>query len=935
MTKVDRKNKLSGAADVICRYRFSPYLFSFLFSAVGVGLFFLLARDSLAFLCETQAANWYGLLRSLGRGSALAAASEANDLSLLSFAFNPVNRLLSFFPFSATYAGACLFNAIRCGLAGAVFCYFLKLRESDDLSAVLFSILYALSSYSLVASLTGVAADGLIVLPLLLSGIERIVSRRGFALFSVSLAVSAVVSFRTTFGFFVFSFLWLFAVRFSRAGVKAKALFFDLILVVLSIPVAILLSAPVLFPAFDRLLLSFSDLRFTQSYNLIEFFGKMLPATYDGLYGNRFPYLFIGTLPLLLLPLFFLCRKIAVREKIVFGVLLFVLYFTFSVNVLSAFWDLFADPDGYSYTVAAVFPALFLVLCARAYAKADRSSERVLSSVALILIALISILQRMNLSYETEEGTKIVWFSEINSVWVPLPFLILGCSGLLAVIRQRERDAGKGRGLKSVLSVLLILVTLFDVSVSGAALAGVIAKKEGADVSASEGKHDYTSAYFAAYAQGIAECGIADGLYRADKFDAKTVNDASYLGYGSAAALDPEILSAFGIEYDENGALRIVSSPLSLSLFGVRYVMTHEKIETKVKEKKRLKQTTATATPTYDTPGTLPASLETLYEPIYRDDAGTVYENGTALPLVFRAAAIPDESVLNRINATPYSLVNEIFSLLTGDRDEAPLAYEPSEIASVTTPYCSPVDSERAGYAAYTRTSSNGAASIQYTITVRHDGPLFCCFPSEYPLTNADVKVDGRSIGRAYIETETEEFDENGEKIVRITPNALFVGNYAQGESVTVSFFFGSGTDGTVCYLPENIPFFYEINRDSLDLIVGQLTNASRDVQAKGGAIEAKATEGGFSAVVSTIPSSVVTVAGGESSSFLGRFAAGTGDGTVTLSPALGSTGVYLLSLLGVLLVGLLLFFESLADKGYRIPFFLRAAGGKTEDGRQ
>ena len=935
MTKVDRKNQLSGAADAICRSRFSPYLFSFLFSAVGLGLVFLLARDALSFLYETQAAGWYGLLRSLGRENALALTSDANDLALLSFSFNPVNRLLSFFPFSSTLVGACLFNAIRCGLAGAAFCYFLKLRESDDLSAVLFSILYALSSYSLVASLTGVAADGLIVLPLLLSGIERIVARRGFALFSVALAVSAVVSFRTTFGFFVFSFLWLFAVRFTRSGVKVKTLLFDLLLVVLAIPAAILLSAPVFFPAFDRLLLSFLDLRFAQSYNLIEFFGKMLPATYDGLFGNRFPYLFIGMIPLLLLPLFFLCKRIAVREKIVFGVLLFVLYFTFSVNVLSAFWDLFAEPDGYSYVVAAVFPALFLAVSARAYAKADRSSERVLSSVALILVALISILQRMNLSYETEEGTKVVWFSEINSVWVPLPFLILGCAGLLAVIRLREKETDKRRGLKSALSLLLILVTLFDVSVSGAAFVGVIAKKEGTDVSPSEGKHDYTSAYFAAYAAGISECGISDGLYRAEKFDAKTANDASYLGYHSAAALDPEVLSAFGIEYDENGALKTVSSPLSLSLFGVRYVMTHEKIETKVKEKKRLKQTTAQTTPTYDTPGVLPASLETLFEPIYRDDAGTVYENPTALPLVFRAEAIPDESVLNRVNATPYSRVNEVFCVLTGDRDEATLAYIPSEIASVSNPYCSPIDSDHAGYAAYTRTSANGAAAIQYTVTIGRDGPLFCCFPSEYPLTSADIKVNGRSIGHAYLETETEEFDENGEKIVRITPNALFVGNFAQGDAVTVSFSFGSGVEGTVCYLPENVPFFYEIDRTALDLIVGQLTDASREIRVKDGAVEAKASTLSSPAVVSTIPSSVVNVQGDEPSSFLGRFAAGYDEGTLTLSPALGGTGVYLLSLIGVLLLGLLLFCETLADKGYRIPFFFRAAGGKTEDGRK
>ena len=932
MTRVERKNRISGAANAICRSRFSPYLFSFLLAAVGLGIVFLLARDGLSFLYETKAAGWYGLLRALGRDNALALTAETDDLAFLSFAFNPLNRLLAFFPFSSTLVGACLLNAIRCGLAAAAFTLFLKLRGNDDTPAVLFSILYALSSYSLVATLTGVSADGLIVLPLMLAGVERIASRRGFALFSISLAVGAVVSFRTVFGFFVFSFLWLLVLRLSREGVRAKTLLFDLLLVVLSIPTAILLSAPVLFPAFDRLLLSFLDLHFTQNYNLVEFFGKMLPATYDGLLGNRFPYLFIGMLPLLLLPVFFLCKKISVREKIAFGILFFALYFTFSVQVLSVFWDLFADPDGYSYTVAVIFPALFLAMSARAYGKADRSAEKILSSVALILCVLISILQRMNLSYETEEGTKVVWFSEINSVWVPLPFLILGCAGLLALIRARENRPEKVGGLNSPLSLLLILTVLFDAAVSGAALIGVIAKKEGTEVSATEGNHDYTAAYFAAYASGISDCGIGSALYRADKFDAKTENDAAYLGYASAGSLSPKILSAFGIEYDENGALKTVSSPISLSLFGVRYLMTHEKIETNVKTQKRLKQTTTATQPTYDVPGEIPEPLLPFVEPIYRDDAETVYEYAYALPLVFRAAAVPDGTILNAVNATPYSRVNEVFRILTGDPSLS--LYKPAQIESTATPYCSSVESAHPGYFGYTRTSSNGISMIQYTVTVSRDGPLFCCFPTEYPLLNAEVKLNGRVVCRAYTETETDFFDAKGAKIKTVTPNAVFLGNFNEGDSVKVSLSFGSGVDNTVLYLPENLPFVYEIDREAVENVFALLTLPQDGLRAKDGSLFASLPESdGFSAVVSTIPASYASFGSAENSSFLGYFAAGDseGGGTVTLSPSLDGLPVYLLSLLGALLFGLLLFFESLADKGAKIPFFTRAAGGNDE----
>ena len=121
MAQENRKTRFPGIADAVCRSRFSPYLFSFLLAFCGLIAVFLLARDAGAYLSETQAAEWYGLLSSLGRGDALAALSESKDLALLSFAYDPINRILSLFSFSSLIWGVCLMNAIRCGLAAAAF----------------------------------------------------------------------------------------------------------------------------------------------------------------------------------------------------------------------------------------------------------------------------------------------------------------------------------------------------------------------------------------------------------------------------------------------------------------------------------------------------------------------------------------------------------------------------------------------------------------------------------------------------------------------------------------------------------------------------------------------------------------------------------------------------------------------------------------------
>ncbi|MBR4661543.1 MAG: hypothetical protein IKO92_02290, partial [Clostridia bacterium] len=86
-------------------------------------------------------------------------------------------------------------------------------------------------------------------------------------------------------------------------------------------------------------------------------------------------------------------------------------------------------------------------------------------------------------------------------------------------------------------------------------------------------------------------------------------------------------------------------------------------------------------------------------------------------------------------------------------------------------------------------------------------------------------------------------------------------------------------------------------------------------------------------AVISTLPAAVAKIDSAVNAPFLGYFAAGNAPGAkkITVSPVLGGTAVYLLSLIGALLLFALLFFESKADRGAKIPFFTREAGGETE----
>ena len=193
------------------------------------------------------------------------------------------------------------------------------------------------------------------------------------------------------------------------------------------------------------------------------------------------------------------------------------------------------------------------------------------------------------------------------------------------------------------------------------------------------------------------------------------------------------------------------------------------------------------------------------------------------------------------------------------------------------------------------------------------------------------VSANGTTLGSAYVRGGDEEGDD-----APLTTASLFLGNYYEGDTVRVSLTFGSGNDGTIFALPENVPFIYEIDFDAVERAFTALSDASCTPSVKGESLVAPTSDDpGFTAVISTLPDSVSSLRGADGASFLGYFAAGVAavDEKPVLSPSLlARPAAYLLSLLGCLLLLILLFCESLSAEGAKIPFFTRAAGGTKED---
>ena len=101
---------------------------------------------------------------------------------------SPLSLLTLLCPNSHMPIAVLFLTVLKIGLAGLTFSFLLRYRFGRyDLSTVLFSMLYGLMSYNIAYSMCIMWLDGVIWLPVIIIGIEKIISRKNNWILTFSL----------------------------------------------------------------------------------------------------------------------------------------------------------------------------------------------------------------------------------------------------------------------------------------------------------------------------------------------------------------------------------------------------------------------------------------------------------------------------------------------------------------------------------------------------------------------------------------------------------------------------------------------------------------------------------------------------------------------------------------------------------------------------
>lgn len=752
---------------------------------------------------------------------------------------SPLNFITFLFPTSMISESTLLLITIKLCLAASFLTLYLRRRfRAESHFAVVFGILYAFSSYSMVYLINIMWLDGFLLLPLLLIFIEQYLeNNRYWRRIVLVLLVLFVSGFYIAYMVGIFSFLYLLARLYEENRFRAediKSTRKTISLFVGSAVLSIGMSAAVLLPAgLDIMGNPDQTLRtdtLSSNFKFISFLNQLLTGSFDDLSKNK-PLVYCGLAVLFLCILYFLNPDFSGRQKRVAGGAFIFFILSFNLSVLDLAWQLFNAPNWflYRYSFLLVFAALTVGFASLLHLKSLKPKAFAVTGILFLLLLFLV----QSFGDLADDGGRFYVNLFIGGIELLCLYAMSGAPFPKSIAGLQKYVPALLAAAVCIETVLVnpmyIRPKLFGGEMEREPIASAITEADDLAAAAKEDAESDGTAFYRMEAEGD----IFDGLH--------PINTGLYLHYSSVSTFNTSsnkelnrFLKQLGYEVNYNyfDASHAYASVVTDSLLGIRYELTERE----------------------DCGG---------YELLRTSENGLLYlqKNKQALPLMYLADAdagsfdfysqetdtenknpfvFQDELLVSLFGTSAFSDpvyysadVSEpvLYNAIVKEAAPAPAADStgtavPAETVSDSSSAVDkdllgeePADSEDDYGTTYLRQSSKDVLSLTYTVNITSKDPLLMSLPAVRTNDNADVYVNGSKM-----------ISLDGSFYTQI----LSLGSFTPGETVSVSV--RSDRD-TYSILPA---LFYYCNTE---LFSSELAAA---VQDQGGQVTVTKAENGF-----------------------------------------------------------------------------------------
>ena len=721
---------------------------------------------------------------------------------------SPISYIVLLFPKSMMLFALLTIILIKIGLCGLTFGFYLhkQTKNPNKLNILIFSLMYALSAYAITYQNNIMWLDALFLLPILTYSIEILIKNGKYLLFIGTLALMMMSHYYIGYMLCWYTLFCFFFTYFKEQksiinpnGEKhhfIKSLF----RIGTSSVIGIGISAFVVGAAYYSL--QFGKSEFSEPnwdlvarFDLFDLFPKLLPGSYDTVMHEGLPLLYCGVLALFMLPIYFLAKRVNLREKAFYGgfVLLYILIMV--INPTDLVMHGFQMPNCLNYRYSFIVIFLLLIMAYKGFCEIEEHSSKKIFATGAVLFALLLIAPKMNFPNFVNQDTEDYKFGftagELPFLWVVV-FSIIAIFAVGLALCYLIKSANKEK-MKQVLLIVVCVELVANGIVTFASMRYDI------------GWGTYSSYYdyFKNLTPIVEEVQNQDKtFYRSEKTTHRCTNDNMALNIkglsNSTSTLNQkaiDLLNYLGFYADAHWTQYYGSTAVTDSLLGIKYI--YSPIENAYSNETLLQN----------------EFMDKYFEKVAEDDNYYAYKNPYSLGIAYgvdnsikeletelKYDFTTDEGLKN-----PFEVQNLLLNTLLGNDEESSVDFFTSISLKKNQEIVGTLGTVGGGVE-YSATADNtDENTFEFKFKVKKSGPLYLYLPTGYE--------------RSFI------VYLNGERYVEVSnySRIVFLGYREKGEELELGFRVPEGK----LYFFKNTNYLYTLDMDEFEHALENLAQSS------------------------------------------------------------------------------------------------------------
>ncbi len=724
---------------------------------------------------------------------------------------SPFTLIVMILPRKMIIESVMIMQMVKVGAAGLTFCiYAQKSKRLKPLQSIMFSTMYAMMAYVVIQLIDPMWIDGPIFLPLIILGVEYLIDDGRKLNYIIPTAIMFIANFYI--GFMIAIFIALYFVYYLFFGTQRKFKSIEeyaktIGLMVVSTIVVLLCSIIMILPVYNALALgkfdfSVPDYSYRAMFNPIELVPCLLPNQYYSVNvdeGTRFygrPEIYSGVLTFVLIPLFFMNKKIKTNNKIGYGLMTFALLFSMYVKPINMMWHGGQDPNWLPYRYSFLLSFVLVAMAAEIFSKLDgyklSLASTGISAAVIGILTTIFCVKMKSFDYNESKYKYVAIFpykanmehgsDSWEEIWLgTIAFgMILGAIYLIGVYLYSHTKTTKA---KNVITVVMAMLIFFETGYNCYDSFRKIFKEVG-----NSDKSTYTEILSAP--DVVKELEDYDGgFYRAEKTYSRMVNDD--LAYGlKGISHSSSVMNARAITFIETMGYFTQSfeskyegcNPVADSILGFKYILddpARSNSNSRMLDASYIKRFSTS----YKKDNDVPATVD-------------IYENPNALNIGYMAD--DDITILTGLgNDNPFNSLNNFLSAMTGntaDFSAVPIQpkqyYVPFDYTvhyDDTKVYLHDYNNNGTMHDCYEAFAGVDDAVVNVDVTVPKDGNIYMHLGSEMRKTcNVWVAVKGEDGVYRGQHTGTENYDGYGSYFTTNSSPIVRMGPFNAGDEVEI-----------------------------------------------------------------------------------------------------------------------------------------------------